>query len=33
MFAFIAATDAEKSTPRRGDELIALADVVMDRRL
>jgi len=31
MFAFIAATDAEKSTPRRGDELIALADVVMDR--
>lgn len=31
MFAFIAATDAEKTTPRRGDELIAPADVVMDR--
>lgn len=31
MFAFIAATSAEKATPRRGDELIAAADVVMDR--
>src|SRR6476646_439466 len=31
MFAFIAATDAEKVIPRRGDELIAPADVVMDR--
>jgi hypothetical protein len=31
MFAFIAATDAERTTTRRGDELIAAADVVMDR--
>ena len=31
MFAFIAATDAETTTPRCGDELIAAADVVMDR--
>jgi hypothetical protein len=31
MFAFIAATDAEKTTPRCGDELLDPADVVMDR--
>lgn len=31
MFAFIAATDAERATPRRGDELTTPADVVMDR--
>lgn len=31
MFAFIEATDAERATPRHGDELIAHADVVMDR--
>jgi hypothetical protein len=31
MFESIAATDAEKATPRRGDELVSQADVVMDR--
>ncbi|WP_076263682.1 SRPBCC family protein [Intrasporangium flavum] len=31
MFASIAATAAERATARRGDELIAPADVVMDR--
>ncbi len=31
MFAFIAATAAEMTTPRCGDQLIAAADVVMDR--